>query len=229
MRKDTINNPRVCPVCGKEFHVSPSRLRNGRGHFCSKACYRSNESRVRTICPICGTEFEDFVSNHRTYCSVTCVGLSRRHTTESFWDLVDQTGGPEACWPWRGSCDPYGRISIADRSEDAHVIAYTLVNGPIPEDRPFVCHTCDNPPCCNPAHLYAGTPRDNVMDMYHRSRRVVPGGSAHWNAKFTDDEIRAIRNAREHGRTLADIGRQFDVSYRTVSKIVRRERYKDVH
>lgn len=110
----------------------------------------------------------------------------RFETTEDrFWSKVDKSGGPDACWPWMGALHtddfPYGRFR-ANTSNDsdgrtvyAHRFAVEMTRGAIPEGM-FACHHCDNPPCCNPSHLFIGTPDDNVQDMVRKGR-------SHWRAK----------------------------------------------
>ncbi len=96
--------------------------------------------------------------------------------------LVDSSGGPDACWPYRGARDHhgYGRLAEGRTSKGkrrfAHRWAYELANGPLvdhlahTDDEILIMHTCDNPPCCNPKHLRAGTDRDNIHDMLAKGR-----------------------------------------------------------
>lgn len=94
-------------------------------------------------------------------------------TPDQFWSHVDRSSGPHACWPWLGARkDAYGSYGRNDR---AHRQAYRLAIGPIPADRPYICHTCNNPLCCNPAHLVAGTHADNMryMAASGRSRNTI--------------------------------------------------------
>lgn len=77
---------------------------------------------------------------------------------ERFWEKVDRSGGPEACWPWVAltSGSGYGAFQLDGRLQYAHRVAYEQMIGPIPP-RVFVCHRCDTPSCVNPAHLFLGT------------------------------------------------------------------------
>lgn len=77
---------------------------------------------------------------------------------------------PDECWPWRGgrNSDGYGVFRAGRRLLLAHRIAYALAHGA--PGRRVVRHECDNPSCVNPAHLLAGTQRDNVRDMIARGR-----------------------------------------------------------
>lgn len=93
----------------------------------------------------------------------------------AFWDMVDSSGGPDACWPWlgrrlSGKWD-YGRLrwNKSRYETDAHRIAYEIATGDKLGKR-HGCHRCDNPPCCNPAHIFPGTPLENTQDMWSKGR-----------------------------------------------------------
>lgn len=92
---------------------------------------------------------------------------------EKFWAKVD-VRGPDECWPWLRAKQGFGhgvvRVPTLSRNVPAHRVAWWLANGRQPQSDMYVLHTCDNPPCCNPAHLYEGTPADNVRDIYERGR-----------------------------------------------------------
>lgn len=75
------------------------------------------------------------------------------------------------CWEWTGSDNNkgYGTITIQGVKKSTHRLSWELHNGPIP-DNMCVCHKCDNPPCCNPDHLFLGTKKDNMHDCSEKNR-----------------------------------------------------------
>lgn len=95
----------------------------------------------------------------------------KRPIEERFWEKVDKRG-PDECWPWtaaRSGQYLYGRLGRDGRVTRAHRVAYELAVGPIPEGMQ-VMHICDNPPCCNPAHLGLGTNLENHRQKAERGR-----------------------------------------------------------
>lgn len=109
----------------------------------------------------------------------------------------------------------------------AHRVAYEVQRGPIPVGL-FVCHHCDNPPCCNGRHLFVGTTTDNMRDMRNKGR-WRPGknrrlsGEDHGCAKLDALKVLVIREMRSHGMLLEEIGAVVGVGKSTVSRVINRE------
>jgi hypothetical protein len=109
---------------------------------------------------------------------VEAVRLGRRNgrtEEEHFWHRVDRRG-PDECWPWKAGKIPkgYGVLVYQQRHRLATQVSWELTHGkPFPAD--MMClHSCDNPPCVNPAHLRPGTKRDNRLDVKERGHHYVP-------------------------------------------------------
>lgn len=99
---------------------------------------------------------------------------------ERFWKSVAVADDSDACWVWTGckSRAGYGVISISTHGQKAkvvysHRIAVLISTGVDPVGK-HVCHRCDNPPCCNPKHLFLGSQQDNCADMRSKGRGAPP-------------------------------------------------------
>jgi hypothetical protein len=127
------------------------------------------------------------------------------------------------CWEYSGYCKPpagYGVTESSGRPIYTHRLAYAIFRGPVP-DGMEVCHSCDNPPCWNPAHLFVASHSDNVRDMDEKRRRksATPRGLANGNATLTDEQVSAIRAVAQTS-SQRSIAAQFGVSQSTVWRIV---------
>lgn len=157
----------------------------------------------------------------------------RRNTIEDFWAKVD-VRGPDDCWLWtRGvSRSGYGTINMAGKVLSAHRVAYEAHHGvTLTHGRELiVCHRCDQPLCCNPAHLFLGTQKDNAQDRKAKGRQApARRGSANEWAKFTDDQVREIRALHATGEwSYPRLGARFGMHPQNIGRIVRREGYADV-
>lgn len=96
------------------------------------------------------------------------VRRAKKPAIVRFWRRAQP--GPN-CWTWDGAPynGGYGRMYFNEKVQAAHRVSWQLFRGSIP-DGMLVCHHCDNPICVNPAHLFVGTSRDNVLDMVKKDR-----------------------------------------------------------
>jgi hypothetical protein len=156
----------------------------------------------------------------------------RANTEADFWERVDRRGADE-CWPWLGwvAGNGYGYFSMRSKSHGAHRLAFTFTNGPV-DDGLFVCHRCDNPLCCNPAHLFAATPGENSADMVAKGRSGCPPhwrGSRNPGAKLTPDQVREARRLYAAGGiSYPKLAERYGMHWRTLRRVVRGEGYADV-
>lgn len=137
-------------------------------------------------------------------------------------------GSWQECWEWQGgrAKSGHGRFWFDASMKPSHRLMYRHCWGEIPEGW-FICHHCDNPPCVNPLHIYAGTPADNTNDM-HRRKRVSRTGSLNGNSKLNEAAVRNIRDLNDKGTGLRQLARQFEVSQSTIHYIIARKTWNHV-
>lgn len=149
-----------------------------------------------------------------------------------FWNQVSQPN-ELGCREWLGrkrNARGYGYISLHGKTFATHRVAWTFVNGLIPEGL-YVCHQCDNPPCCEPAHLFLGTQFDNMRDCKQKGRLSLPPhalGELHKDSKLTVAKVRKIRERKESGSSYASLAREFGVAEKSIWKVVHRESWTHV-
>ena len=141
----------------------------------------------------------------------------------TFLSRIDTSAGPDGCWPTTQARDTsgYGRIRFGQPTFAMHRLMYEFVHGPIPDDM-LVCHTCDNPPCCNPAHLFVGSAYDNAMDRESKKRLNHPRGETHAHSHLTNEDVLAIR-ARFPQESKVALSLEYRVSKSTIWRIVNRK------
>jgi len=121
------------------------------------------------------------------------------------------------CWEWQLTRNNggYGMIWFNGKWQLVHRLAYSLLNGEIPEGT-FICHRCDNPACCNPHHLFAGTPKENTADARGKGRLNVKRRFGGRVRKLTDEQVRYIKTSPKTGKEVAT---ELGVGVSTVSEI----------
>lgn len=196
------------------------------------------------ICKRCSSQLsERQVQKGRPFCSRTCYWMDlaeRRKPIERFMEFLPYHmvhEYPDACWEWQGGFRAgYGQFWMNGRNIGAHVAAWQLYVGDIPAGQ-FVCHTCDNPPCANPRHLFLGTAADNTADMFikGRARRLtgdqhysrvhperVPRGEQKVQAKLRAVDVECMRERYRRGGVLQrELATEFGIDRAQVSRIVR--------
>lgn len=172
------------------------------------------------VCQICGVTFTAHPCKRRQFCSRKCAAIAREGTIEKrLWSRVNKSD-PSGCWIWQGGHTTfgYGAITHNGTVRHAHTVAYELTYGPIPPGK-HCCHTCDNPGCVNPAHLFVGTNTENVAD------RVSKGRSA---SQLSANDVITIRRALANGESPSAISARYNVTYATIYAVGRRINWRHV-
>lgn len=149
-----------------------------------------------------------------------------RPAVERFWLQTDKRGDDE-CWPWRGflNGNGRGRFRLNGVSTPASRASWMLNIGEIPPGL-VVCHSCDNPKCVNPNHLWLGTIKDNQMDAAQKMR--LPFGDAHHKSKLTSEKVKAIRERFASGERAISLASEYGVREESIHNAVARRTWRHV-
>lgn len=160
-----------------------------------------------------------------------------REALVKLWRKFAITRSAADCWPWIGHTlkkGNRGTVTIGGKTVTAPRLAWFIKHNQWPDQGVFVCHSCDNPNCVNPAHLWLGTNRDNMRDAAAKKR--LPNqknsdhikGEGHGNAKMTDDLVREIRRRRANGEGARSIAKSIGMSPTPVFQATNGKAWKHV-
>lgn len=155
------------------------------------------------------------------------------NTPDVLWRKVDKKG-PNECWNWLGYVGEtgYGRVQINGWSYYAHRVIYNLVHPGVielnsPRDKKasgFLMHSCDNPLCCNPAHLTPATLKENNDDCLAKNRRIMPRGEDHHRAVFSNKETTEILSLAKEGMTARQISEKLNKKRDSIKSLLYRHK-----
>lgn len=150
-----------------------------------------------------------------------------------FWSKVDKSGpvpehcpelGP--CWVWTGGKTGagYGQLRVSSRAILAHRLSWALINGEPGEL--CVLHSCDQPACVRPQHLFLGTHAANMADMIRKGRHGGPFGETHPHGKLSSNDVFAILDALKKGATHRSLASRYGVSHHSIGAIARGQAWR---
>jgi hypothetical protein len=211
---------RDCDYCGKYYEGC------GR-NFCSKNCLHKSLIKPKTgrYCDECGAYY---IGQGKYFCSRKCSDKRySRNKKERFMSNVIVLDIQE-CWDWSGSMrGGYGLFHFNGNPFIASRVAWELAYGEIPKNI-CVLHKCDRPICCNPNHLFLGTPADNMHDMARKGRASRLPGEKNGEAILTGEQVKEIRLLWKRGRSIASLARQFGMSETQTGRVVHNESWKHI-
>jgi hypothetical protein len=157
---------------------------------------------------------------------------AKKSIRENFEKYFDPIVIHDACWLWKGCRDKdgYGKLTVmrpsgksSYRPVGAHRISWEIHFGEIPEGM-LVLHRCDTPRCVNPAHLFLGTPNDNMQDKVKKKRHSF--GTKNGIAKLTESDVIKILSGEKTWTRARELALELGVTPENVSMIMHRKSWK---
>lgn len=158
----------------------------------------------------------------------------KEKTIERFWSKI-KFGNADECWEWQRALTKagYGMFGLG-RTVDGLMYAHRYVFTRVVDDFDNtlqVLHKCDNPACCNPNHLFAGTQKDNMRDCKNKGRASKPPhhfGSNHNKAKLNEDDISKILISVANGEHVKDVAKSYGITRQMIWLIRKGKNWKHV-
>lgn len=151
----------------------------------------------------------------------------KKNIEEDVWKHIDKKGEDD-CWEWMGykNQDGYGQMKINYKTCHVHRLVYKQTRGSIP-NKICVLHTCDNPSCCNPKHLWLGNHDDNMRDKKEKGRGRTGRGEKHGSAKLTERDVLEIKEKYLTGKySQVKLGEEYAVNRSTIYRIIYQKCWK---
>lgn len=156
------------------------------------------------------------------------------NTSDVLWEKVE-IKEPHECWPWKGykNEEGYGRTWIDDNGYYAHRVIFNLVYPNVIQlsapknthDSGFLLHTCDNPSCCNPLHLFVGTHADNMADKVSKGRSPNFSGDNGPRCKLTMEQANEMREKRKNGISAKQLAKDYGISLSSTKTLLAGKSY----
>ena len=149
------------------------------------------------------------------------------------WMLSSTVTTPSGCMEWQGyRSKGYGRVYYNGKNWRAHRLVMHLQDR-LPKGM-CALHACDNRPCINPDHLFAGTEADNTADMMSKGRHRLAEvfnpkrGSESNFAKLTEASVLEIVRCARAGEIQKSIANRFGIKQSAVSMIMSGRRWSHI-
>lgn len=188
-------------TCGKQFYRNAAYLANNKSRSCSRACYTGDPK-------------------------------------QRFMDKVDKNGGVDPanptfdqCWRWTGYIDVkggYGRFRFRDQPQMANRVSYILFVGEIPDGLQALHRCKDRRWCVNPAHLYAGTQKQNVQDQKDDGNFHRRSGENVNTSKLKPEDIPVIFEKYHSGISCRDLCEHYRIKYQSMWRLLRGRTWKHI-
>lgn len=194
---------------------------------------RHNPKKTAYLCKCqCGKEkivtSDHLTSSHTKSCGCLKSPLENevheklRAKIKKYTKINKKTG----CWEWqRYLSKGYGMMIYKGRATGMHRISWIVFKNENPGEL-FVLHKCDNRKCINPDHLFLGTQKDNIKDMYNKGRNKC--NATYGNTKLTEEQVLEIRKIDKKLHTCIEIGKKYGVNATAINKIQRRKTWKHI-
>lgn len=189
----------------------------------------NKQARAKFIgsCKRCGDWFSFDSQRKVFFCGKYCAHPSFRTGDDFISDFASKILVSSGCWEWTGTkIAGYGTVSVRPNPIRATHLAHSIFKGGSINAGFQACHTCDNPGCVNPEHLFEGTPKQNSQDCHNKSRHAH--GLGHGMSKITEEDVLRMRDMRATDMEYREIAKRVGISSSTAWRAIRGKAWSHV-